>query len=213
MTNLQYMLYSFAAALIKAGESLKDSADNVPSGVGNGAPDDDGVISTSGPSATATTGEPLNTNAPAFDAAGCPWDERIHSGSKSIKADGTWTRRKNTPPTVVSTVEAELKAQGKWQNGSTMQPTTTNTPPTGLPMPTPTPLAKPGLPVPQTLNNYQKLCQYLAANTGANGKPGCDDAWVATCFAALGVANLASLATNEPKSAEVLAAFQEAIGA
>ena len=209
MTNLQYMLYSFAAALIKAGESLKDSADNVPTGVGNGAPDEDGVIATSGPGVTNTSGEAMNTNAPAFDASGCPWDERIHSGAKSLKGDGTWTRRKNTPPTVVSTVEAELKAQGKWQGG-TVQPTST-TPPTGLPIPTP--LAKPGLPVPQTLNNYQKLCQYLAANTGANGKPGCDDAWVATCFAALGVANLASLATNEVKSAEVLAAFQEAIGA
>lgn len=46
-----------------------------------------------------------------LDATGLPWDERIHSSSKSKKAGGIWTKRKNLAAGVYEAVEAELRAQ------------------------------------------------------------------------------------------------------
>lgn len=48
--------------------------------------------------------------APFRDAAGIPWDERIHASTKTTNKDGTWTRRRNTPDEVFDKVMAELKA-------------------------------------------------------------------------------------------------------
>lgn len=46
---------------------------------------------------------------PSTDKAGLPWDERIHSSSRAINADGTWRYRKNVPDETKREVEAELK--------------------------------------------------------------------------------------------------------
>lgn len=46
-----------------------------------------------------------------LDKDGIPWDERIHSGEKGQKQDGTWKRRRNTDDAVYNTVYAELKAK------------------------------------------------------------------------------------------------------
>jgi hypothetical protein len=43
------------------------------------------------------------------DANGLPWDERIHSGSRAVNADGTWRYRKNVPAETKLAVEAELR--------------------------------------------------------------------------------------------------------
>lgn len=205
MTNLQYILYSIAAALVKAGESLKDSADNVPAGIGYGAPDDDGVI------AGTTGNEPtLNTNPPAVDSAGLPWDERIHSGAKSIKKDGTWTYKKGSTPPIVQAVEAELRTR-------VGMAATIGNPPAGLPapgavggvsLPAIGGLALPGT-TPPALTAYQKLVAYLAAKTGP-GKAA-DDTWVAGAFASWGM-SLAALATDETNSALCLAEFKKVLG-
>jgi hypothetical protein len=45
-----------------------------------------------------------------LDATGLPWDERIHAGSKSRKADGSWTRKRGVDDATFMTVEAELRA-------------------------------------------------------------------------------------------------------
>jgi len=47
---------------------------------------------------------------PAVDAAGLPWDERIHSSSKALLTDGTWRQRRNLAPGLKEQVEAELRA-------------------------------------------------------------------------------------------------------
>jgi hypothetical protein len=44
------------------------------------------------------------------DANGLPWDERIHSGSRAINADGTWRYRKNVPAETKQAVEEELRS-------------------------------------------------------------------------------------------------------
>lgn len=49
------------------------------------------------------------TSGRALDAAGTPWDERIHASTKTTNKDGTWTRRRNTPDATFDTVMAELK--------------------------------------------------------------------------------------------------------
>lgn len=45
-----------------------------------------------------------------LDKAGTPWDERIHSSSHKVKADGIWTRRRNVPEATFQQVMAELTA-------------------------------------------------------------------------------------------------------
>ncbi len=44
-----------------------------------------------------------------LDKNGLPWDERIHSSSRAINADGTWRYRKNVPDETKQSVEAELR--------------------------------------------------------------------------------------------------------
>jgi hypothetical protein len=45
------------------------------------------------------------------DAAGLPWDERIHQKGKSKKKDLTWKLKKGIDPTIVQAVTAELAAR------------------------------------------------------------------------------------------------------
>lgn len=47
------------------------------------------------------------------DADGLPWDERIHSSNKKIKADGRWTTRRNVDPATHAAVLAELRGQSQ----------------------------------------------------------------------------------------------------
>lgn len=44
------------------------------------------------------------------DTNNLPWDERIHSSSKTKTAKGVWTRRKNITNDLVAKVETELRA-------------------------------------------------------------------------------------------------------
>lgn len=202
MNKLQYTLYSFAAALMAAANTLKESADNVPNDadeeLGETTSDDTPAETTA---AVATTSEP-----PAFDSAGLPWDERIHSSKKTIKGDGTWIKRKGTPPTTIATVEAELRAKLP-----------------AAPLAGPAPIAAPAVPTaptvpsvpvvptaaPVALTNYQKLCAWCAANTG-EGKAA-PTSWVDSTLAAQGT-SLAALATDEGMSAAWLDAFKKALG-
>lgn len=48
-------------------------------------------------------------SAATTDAAGLPWDERIHAGSKVMNADGTWRRKRGVDEATAQAVEAELR--------------------------------------------------------------------------------------------------------
>lgn len=189
MGKLKYILYTIAAAMIAAANSIKASADNVPAALDADA---DGVIDGPG-----TGTEVVNATPPTVDGAGLPWDERIHSGGKSIKADGTWTKKKGATPPVVAAVEAELRARV----GAAVTPSTL----TGVQLPAIGGLALPTV----TLTNYQKLVAYLAAKTGP-GKPA-DDAWVNAAFASWNM-SLPALATDEASSALALVEFKKVLG-
>lgn len=52
---------------------------------------------------------PANVNAPAIDASGLPWDERIHAKTKALTADGKWRKRRGVDDATVAAVEAELR--------------------------------------------------------------------------------------------------------
>lgn len=70
---------------------------------------------------------PVNTAAPAFDAAGLPWDERIHSSTKDLNGDGKWRARRKSKgqpdDTTIAAVEAELRARvGGGAVAQTQQP-------------------------------------------------------------------------------------------
>lgn len=62
-------------------------------------------------SATGEDDEPVNTNAPAFDSSGLPWDERIHSANRGTNANGTWRKRRGVSDGLVAGVEAELRVR------------------------------------------------------------------------------------------------------
>lgn len=46
-----------------------------------------------------------------LDAAGMPWDARIHSASKATTKDGTWRYRRNVNEKAIDQVEKELKSR------------------------------------------------------------------------------------------------------
>lgn len=45
----------------------------------------------------------------SLDKNGFPWDERIHTGSRAINANGTWKLKRGVDKALVTSVEAELK--------------------------------------------------------------------------------------------------------
>jgi hypothetical protein len=55
------------------------------------------------------------------DGFGMPWDERIHSGARSLKTDGSWRYRKGVNAQAAAPVEAELRAAGLVVGNTTVQ--------------------------------------------------------------------------------------------
>lgn len=85
---------------------------------------------------------PAAINAPDRDSAGLPWDERIHSGNKATKADGTWKRRRGIDDALVTQVEAELR-------GATPAPAPMAAP--TIPLASPPPMAPMAAPAPMPI--------------------------------------------------------------
>lgn len=93
-----------------------------------------------------------------LDSANTPWDERIHSSSKSKTAKGIWTKRKNVSDADFNRILAEITLAA----GST--PTSTPAP-TLAPPPAPTPtLAPPPVAAPQQ-SEFQKLLLALGKHS------------------------------------------------
>ena len=63
------------------------------------------------PAAPAAPPSPAAAGAPVVDKNGLPWDERIHTGTKTMNKDGTWRQKRETDPALVAQVEAELRAK------------------------------------------------------------------------------------------------------
>lgn len=58
---------------------------------------------------TTTPGVASSVAGVDLDAKGLPWDNRIHAESKGKIADGTWRKKRNVDPGLVSQVEGELR--------------------------------------------------------------------------------------------------------
>lgn len=80
---------------------------------------------------------PVNTQAPAVDSDGVPWDDRIHAPSKAQNKDDTWRKKKKLDPAFVASVEAELKSAVA-QSPAPVAPV--------APMPNVTPVTSPPMP-------------------------------------------------------------------
>lgn len=82
-----------------------------------------------------------------LDAAGIPWDERIHASTKTRNKDDTWTRRRNTPDATFDAVMTELKGGAAVPPPPAAAATAPPPPPPSAPVPT-TPAAPAPSPVP-----------------------------------------------------------------
>ena len=196
------------------------------------------------PAPLPTTGETAPTAAasapaPAVDAAGLPWDARIHAGTKAVNADGRWKKRKGVQPLDVSKVEAELRAQLA-AGGAAPAPVAevvlaappapaapVPLPPVAAapatpgdavppvpaaPAPVPTPPPAPGAPGAVT---FPQLMARITALMREGKLAGSDtgDAVVAVCGAGVALADLAKRPGDVPRVAEHIEAVAAAKGA
>lgn len=65
-------------------------------------------------SSVPTSNTPSPLTGTERDAAGLPWDPRIHSGSQEKNKDGTWKKRRGvTDKAYIGQIEAEIRGQGQ----------------------------------------------------------------------------------------------------
>ena len=217
MASMKYMLAVMGLAVVAAGKVLVEHSDQIDA-MDDALPQPDtATVPTTAAPAQITIAE--IADAPR-DKNGLPWDERIHSGNKTINADGTWKKRKGVSDAVVDAVTAELRATCGMATGSgaATAPTGTITPVADIaPLPNqvvapPAPVA---VPVPAVIaapapvsTPYTQLCDFLAKNTGEGHA--LNDAWIAKFFEVNGT-TLPALATDLDKSEKLLATLRETL--
>lgn len=152
------------------------------------------------------------------DAAGLPWDERIHSSNhEKNKGDNLWRARRNVDKNLVATVEAELRAVMSIPKSPSAPPTPIASLPPAVPsVPAITASVGSGTtataPVPQ--NNglsppkvgftFAELVPRVMQETGAGRMT---QVQVAAACAQVGLANFPSLAMREDLVPTVFAAL------
>ena len=205
--SIKYVLAVMGLALLAAGQVLAEHANNIDvmddelpdtndclQGTGAAA-DTNGVITT----ADITTAE--------RDSSGLPYDARIHAETRGVNKDGTWKRRRNVSDDIVDAVTAELRATvGTAAPVATPAPVAAIAAPVALAVPTPV-----AIPVPvaaPVANDYTKLCDFLAKNTGEGFA--LNDAYVAQFFA-VNETSLPAVATDQPKCALLLATLRKTL--
>lgn len=95
---------------------------------------------------------PVNTDAPAVDSSGLPWDERIHSSNKATTDKGVWRKRRGVSDTTVAAVEAELRARTAPNQPAPMFTEQQPAPVMQMPAPAPQPQPMPQMqPAPQPM--------------------------------------------------------------
>ena len=106
------------------------------------------------PAVTVTPTPSIETGArPDVDAAGYPWDPRIHAQGGAKTADGKWRRRRNTQDTLVNQVETDMRARGFGPSTLAQVFDTVPVPPPAIvatPTPAPVPPAAPPVATGQT---------------------------------------------------------------
>lgn len=174
------------------------------SNVVNDAPEEDDSDTDGAAAATGNT-----------DASGLPWDERIHASTKTIKKDGTWTKRKGVADALVTKVEAELRA-GIAAPAAVVAPQAPVNPVVAVAGPTVPTLAVTTPVVVAPVTKYQSLVQWVARNTAPSPIPGqqLDPSFIEATLQQNGITGgLAAIATNEDFCGALEAALSGAITA
>lgn len=112
MTQITVDPYDEPEVLRATADFINELADlarrrGKPQPVPSEAPAEEPPVSVPAPAPEPAPVEPP-TSTP-LDAAGYPWDERIHSGSRKQNNDGTWKKKRGVPKETVAEVEAELR--------------------------------------------------------------------------------------------------------
>lgn len=204
--HLQLHLYlSIAAALSAGADAFIKSANDLAADGSGGNGDADTTIA---PTAATITPEQISNE--ARDSSGLPYDARIHAETRGVNKDGTWKRRRNVSDEIVDAVTAELRA-----TVGTAAPaaTVTAAPAASTPVVTPPPPAATvvQIPLPVTApvaNDYTKLCDFLAKNTGEGTS--LPDAWVGAFFEA-NTTTLPALASEPDKAGKLLASLRDTL--
>lgn len=111
ITGDMVMLPAILAALTASGSSgvsLSTSVAAAPIMTGN-------TGSAPPANADADNNGPADPTAPAADAHGMPWDERIHASTKGRNNDGSWKKKRGADAATIANVEAELRARSAQQ--------------------------------------------------------------------------------------------------
>lgn len=125
---------AMAEALRDAAQVVRNGADPLPS---------EQLIAQAAAQASALPPPAVAEELPEVDADGIPWDERIHSSSKAIVADGTWRKKRGVNEVYFGEVVAELQAA---QEGEPTAPPAPPAPPApevaSAPVPPPPPVVE-----------------------------------------------------------------------
>lgn len=193
--DLKFLLIALGNGLLAFGNALLDAAENAPEMIA-GELRETFAAGPGTPTIASVASAELDIN-------GLPWDERIHASTKTKTVPGAWTKKRGLDEKTEKKVIAELR-QAYPEPVSAAAPTPPAAPaaPTAPKMPS---IKPPAAPV--ALSNYQKLCDWLAKNTGADKL--LTDAWVNEAFAGSGT-SLAALAADESVSAQWLELFRGA---
>lgn len=209
--SIKYILAVMGLAVIAAGKVLVEHSENIDA-LDDSLPD----VSDGAPPKIAVA----DINNAQRDKTGLPWDARIHSGNKTINADGTWKKRKGVSDAIVDAVTAELRATCGMATGTGAASAPTGTiipvadiaqltnqaiaPPAPVAVPVPAVIAAPA----PVSTPYTQLCDFLAKNTGEGHA--LNDAWIAKFFEVNGT-TLPALATDLDKSEKLLATLRETL--
>lgn len=217
MASMKYMLAVMGLAVVAAGKVLVEHSDQIDV-MDDALPQPDtATVPTTAAPAQITIAEIADAQR---DKTGLPWDARIHSGNKTINADGSWKKRKGVSDAIVDAVTAELRATCGMATGTGAASAPTGTiipvadiaqltnqaiaPPAPVAVPVPAVIAAPA----PVSTPYTQLCDFLAKNTG-NGHALNDD-WVGQFFAANST-TLPALATDMEKSGTLLSTLRSVL--
>lgn len=192
--NTKYLLSAISLALIAAGESFRQSANECTDEV-------QGVLDLKPAADIPAADAPLDSN-------GLPWDERIHAGTKSQNQDGSWKKRKGVDDATVDAVTAELRKTYPAPTPSGQPVVAPPAPPASVAETAPPAFGGFAPPAPPTNPEYTKLCDFIAKNIG-EGKALTDE-WFKSGLAQHGI-TLADLAKNETGAANMLANLRDVL--
>lgn len=175
------------------------------------------------PSASAPTTPPPAPVAPApvapttlsgvdLDSAGLPWDGRIHAESKNKISNGTWRKKKNVDPALVTEVEARLRELVAIAPAAPAAPVAEEVraapaapavvmPPVVEPVP-PAPAA-PATPVTVTVADVFKFATAAEKNGSLNGETR------SAALLSLGFDSMVELSTRPDMAAQVIETFKQ----